>query len=71
MSSSTFKNLIYKLRVYKSYKIEDFALNNLPWLICYKTQPNLKLYYINIILYIIAALCGHRTQPRRPIWSDG
>ena len=43
MSSGAFKNVTYKLFVYKSYirfmYKEDLALNNLQGLICYKTQP--------------------------------
>ena len=29
--------------IYNVYK-EDLALNNLQWLICYKTQPNQIIY---------------------------
>ena len=41
MSSGLFKNVFYKLCVYKLYMYkEDLALNNLQWLICHKTKPN-------------------------------
>ena len=48
MSSGLFKNVIYKLLIYKSYiyiyiererERENLALNNLQWLICHKIQP--------------------------------
>ena len=35
-----FTNPIYLIYMYK----EDVALNNLQWLICYKTQPNQIVY---------------------------
>ena len=42
MSSGLFKKSYMHLQItYKMYK-EDLALNNLQWLICHKTQPNLK-----------------------------
>ena len=46
MSSGSFKNVIHKLCIYKSYIIckEELALNNLQWVICPKTQPNQILY---------------------------
>ena len=45
INSGSFKNVINKLYVYKSYLYkEDLALNNLQWLICHKTQPNQILY---------------------------
>ena len=46
MSSGLFKNVTYKLLVYKSYIFDicmykqDLALNNKQGLICYKTQPS-------------------------------
>ena len=43
MSSGTFKKVIYKLFIYKSYTFniykQDLALNNLLGLICRETQP--------------------------------
>ena len=36
-------NHIYLIYMYK----EDLALNNLQWLICYKTQPNGILVHMN------------------------
>ena len=45
MSSGLFKNLIYKLYIYKyDMSKEDLALNNLQWLICHKIQPNEIIY---------------------------
>ena len=45
ISFGSFKDVIYKLCIYKSYVYkEDLALNNLQWLICHKTQPNQILY---------------------------
>ena len=44
MSSSSFKNVIYKMCLEIIYLIfmnkKDLALNNLYWLICHKTKPN-------------------------------
>ena len=41
MSCVSFKNVIYKISVYKSYIYkEDLALNNQQCLICHKTQSN-------------------------------
>ena len=48
-STGLFKD-VSKKYVYKSYKYsmymykEDLALNNLQWLICYKTKPNQIIY---------------------------
>ena len=40
MSSGLFKNVIYKMCLEILYMNEkDLALNNLQWLICYKTKP--------------------------------
>ena len=48
MSSGLFKNVIYKLCIYKSYMYkEDLVLNNLQGLICHKTKSNLT--YLNIV----------------------
>ena len=52
MSSNSFKNIINKMLqiigLINKYS-EDFALNNLQWLICHKTQPNqTKSYLFNI-----------------------
>ena len=44
MCSGSFKNVINKMCLKTIYLIymykKDFALNNLQWLICYKTKPN-------------------------------
>ena len=37
-------NPIYLVYIYK----EDLALNNLQWLICHKTEPNIYLIYIYV-----------------------
>ena len=44
MRFSSFKNVTYKLFVYKSFNMykQDLALNNLQELICSKIQPTLK-----------------------------
>ena len=43
-SDPTKPNHIYLIYMYK----KDFALNNIQWLICHKTQPNqiMYIYYI-------------------------
>ena len=53
MSSGSFKDLIYKLFVYKLYMYEeDLALNNPQWLICHKTQQDQIIYISYIYIYI-------------------
>ena len=61
MSSSSFKNVIYKMClevIYLIYMYEkDLPLNYLQWFICYKTNPNqtrgsmmVALYHISVTL---------------------
>ena len=48
ISTGAFKNVNYKLCVYKYYDMykEDLALNNLQWLTCHKTKANQTKSYI-------------------------
>ena len=46
MRSGSFKNVIYKKCISKSYMYkEDLVLNNLQWLIYHKTQPNQTCFF--------------------------
>ena len=60
MSSSSFKNVMYELFVYKPYieymYKEDLALNNLQQLISHKTQLT------NLIIFILIKLCPIRNN---------
>ena len=46
-SSGSFENVIYKMCLQIIYKFnmytQDSTLNNLQWLICNKTKPNLRI----------------------------
>ena len=48
MNSGSLKNVMYNTGLEIIYLIEmnkkDLVLNNLQWLICYKTQPNQIIY---------------------------
>ena len=48
MSLGLFENIINKICLQIIWLIymykEDLALDNLPWLICHKTQPNQVIY---------------------------
>ena len=54
---------------------EDLALNNLPWLICHKTQPNQITYIIytykeDLSLNNLQRLIHHKTQPKQFVSGD-
>ena len=46
---------------------EDLALNNLQWLICYKTKPNqiLYVYKKDLALNDLQLLMCHKTKPNQ------
>ena len=50
MSTDLFKNVIYKMCLEITYLIymykEDLTLNNLQWLICYRTKLNQTKSYL-------------------------
>ena len=47
MSPESFKNVLYKLYVNKSYIYKkELALNNQQWLLCHKTQSNQSRIYV-------------------------
>ena len=48
MSSDLFKNIIKKIFTNYMYK-QDYALNNLRWLICHKTKPNSGLLIVLVL----------------------
>ena len=55
MNPGSFKDVMYKM-CWKSYIClcikMDLALNNLQWLICHKTKPNLYIVYVCTYIYI-------------------
>ena len=46
--------IIYLIYMYKKY----LALNNLRWLICHKTKPNLRTWIAGICAAIWKCVCG-------------
>ena len=54
---------------------QDLALNNLQWLICYKTQPNqtkfiylIYMYKEDLTLNNLQCLIGNKTQPNQILY---
>ena len=85
MSSGSFKNVTYKLFVYKLYIFniyiyiyiyiykQDLALNDLQWLICYKTLPTPKPA-ANLVFIknntVLESLGVNRQAERQNIWLN-
>ena len=43
---------------------EDLALNNLQWLICHKTKPNILEYFDNLfVAFKVEVIVLHRLKP--------